>query len=64
MFTSIKTFFNDSYRELTQEITWPTFEELQTSATVVLVASFIFALMVGLVDVAFEKSMMWFYQSY
>jgi len=61
---SIKTFFSESYRELTQEITWPTFSELQSSATVVLVASLIFALMVGAVDVVFEKSMTWFYQSF
>ena len=40
-------FFKDSWHEVTQEVTWPKMGELQSSATLVLVASLIFALVVG-----------------
>jgi preprotein translocase subunit SecE len=47
--------------ELTQKTTWPTWEELQSSAIVVLVASLIIALMIFVVDSAFNKLFDLFY---
>lgn len=38
--------------------------ELQASSTLVLVASLIFALLVGLIDFAFENSLNLFYSSF
>lgn len=49
---SIKTYLQASYEELTTKVTWPTWKELQANATVVAVASFIIALIIGLMDVA------------
>lgn len=40
-------FFKDSWQEITQEVTWPSWGDLQSNATLVLVASIIFALVVG-----------------
>lgn len=43
-------FFKDSWNEITNEVTWPSWSSLQSSATLVLVASIIFALVVGGID--------------
>ena len=43
-------FFKESYEEMTQKVTWPTWGELQNSAVLVLVASFIIALVVFAMD--------------
>ena len=42
-------------------VTWPKFSFLQNSAVLVLVASLIFALFIGVVDLGFENIMTWFY---
>jgi preprotein translocase subunit SecE len=47
--------------ELTQKVTWPTWEELQSSAIVVLVASLLIALMIFLIDSVFTKLFDLFY---
>ena len=39
-------YVKESYIELTQKVTWPTWRELQSSAILVLVATIIIALMV------------------
>ena len=43
----------ESYTELVQKVTWPTWEELQSSAIVVSVAALIIALIVFLMDFIF-----------
>ncbi|MBE9603032.1 preprotein translocase subunit SecE [Pedobacter sp. MC2016-24] len=43
-------FFKESYEEMTQKVTWPTWGELQNSAVLVLIASFIIALVVFAMD--------------
>jgi len=45
-------FFKDSYIEVTEKVTWPTWPQLQSSAVIVLVASVIIALMVFVMDKA------------
>ena len=37
-------FFKDSYVEITEKVTWPTWSQLQSSAVIVLVASLLIAL--------------------
>jgi len=53
----IKNYVYECYVELTQKVTWPTWKELRSSAIVVLVASFIIALIVSLMDFAFSNVM-------
>ena len=45
-------FFKDSYVEITEKVTWPTWSQLQNSAVVVLVASVIIALVIFVMDKA------------
>lgn len=39
-------FFKESYEEITQKVSWPTWAQLQNHATVVLIASLIIAVVV------------------
>ena len=43
-------FIKESYEEMTQKVTWPTWGELQNSAVLVLVASFIIACVIFAMD--------------
>ncbi|TDS15967.1 preprotein translocase subunit SecE [Sphingobacterium paludis] len=45
-------FFKESYIEVTEKVTWPTWAQLQSSAVVVLVASILIALVVFVMDKA------------
>lgn len=57
-------FLKDSYTEMTENVSWSTFKELQQSSVLVLVASLIFAIVIGLVDVAFNESLKAFYDAF
>ncbi|MCM1249800.1 MAG: preprotein translocase subunit SecE [Alistipes sp.] len=50
-------YFKESYNELVNKVTWPTFRQLQSSTVVVMVASVIFALVVLAMDLSFENLM-------
>lgn len=50
MFNYVK----ESYNELVNKVTWPTFAQLQNSTIVVMVASVIFAIVVLAMDMSFE----------
>lgn len=58
----IKTYIHEAYTELKEKVTWPTSKELQSSAIVVLVASFIIALIVSLMDLVFSNVMQGIYK--
>ncbi|HLS38348.1 MAG TPA: preprotein translocase subunit SecE [Sphingobacterium bovisgrunnientis] len=49
---NVLDFFKESYQEVTEKVTWPTWSQLQNHAVVVLVASLIIALVVLLMDKA------------
>jgi preprotein translocase subunit SecE len=51
----------DSYDELMHKVSWPTWSELQNSAVVVSIASLIIALVVFLMDEAFQLLLKQFY---
>ena len=53
----IKLYIEESYKELTQKVTWPTWQELQSSAIVVMVASLIIAMLIFLMDSSFSNIM-------
>jgi preprotein translocase subunit SecE len=57
-------FFKESYDEMLHKVTWSKYSELQSSSVLVLVASLIFALLIGLIDLVFENSMSWFYNAF
>jgi preprotein translocase subunit SecE len=50
----IKGYIKESYTELVHKVTWPSWSDLQNSAIVVMIASFIIALMIYLMDIFFS----------
>ena len=54
MFKKITNYCKESYDELVHKVTWPTTKELSSSAVVVLTASLLIALVVFLMDSAFQ----------
>jgi preprotein translocase subunit SecE len=53
----IKGYFQESFTELVHKVTWPTWAELQNSATLVMVATLIIALIVAAMDFIFSRLM-------
>ncbi|MCT1529448.1 MULTISPECIES: preprotein translocase subunit SecE [Sphingobacterium] len=50
-------FIKDSYTEVTEKVTWPTWAQLQSHAIIVLVASIIIALVIFVMDKASSNVM-------
>jgi len=46
----ITTYFKESYNELLEKVTWPTWNQLQQSTVIVLVATVIITAMVWVMD--------------
>lgn len=57
----LKNYVLDSIDEIRNKVSWPKFNELQSSAILVLVASLIFALLIGVVDLGFKEALAMFY---
>ncbi|MCD6556757.1 MAG: preprotein translocase subunit SecE [Bacteroidales bacterium] len=53
----IKGYLKEAYTELVKKVTWPSWSELQNSAIVVMIASFIIAVVVYLMDISFSSIM-------
>jgi preprotein translocase subunit SecE len=53
----IRTYFEEAYNELVHKVSWPTWAELQNSAVVVMIASFIIAMIIFGMDTVFENIM-------
>jgi preprotein translocase subunit SecE len=58
----IVKYSKESYDELVNKVSWPTWNELQNSAIVVSIASLIIALVVFLMDISFENILNLFYK--
>ena len=54
MFKNLVNYCKESYDELVHKVSWPTRSELSSSAVVVLYASLLIALVVFLMDSAFQ----------
>ena len=48
----ITTYFKESYKELTEKVTWPNWTQLQQSTMIVLVATLVITALVSLMDAA------------
>ena len=55
-------YIKDSYKELVEKVSWPSFTQLQSSTIVVMVASLIFAMIVLVMDISFETVMQGIYK--
>jgi preprotein translocase subunit SecE len=60
--SKIRAYFEETTNELVHKTSWPTWQELQNSAIVVMVASVIIALLVWLMDTGFNYVMELAYQ--
>ncbi|MFO7258638.1 MAG: preprotein translocase subunit SecE [Bacteroidota bacterium] len=54
----------ESWDEVRNKVTWSKYSELQSSAILVLVASTIFALIIGAIDWVFNEALTWFYSEF
>jgi preprotein translocase subunit SecE len=53
----LTTYFKDSYTELVQKVTWPTWDQLQQSTMIVLGATLVITAMVGVMDLAASNAL-------
>ena len=60
---NVSEYIKESYIELTEKVTWPTWRELQSSAIVVLIATVIIALVVFGMDSVINFLLKSFYSS-
>ncbi len=56
-------YVKESYNELVNKVTWPSFAQLQSSTVVVMVASLLFAIVVLAMDLTFENLMALIYKT-
>ena len=54
-------YLKESYAEMTKKVTWPTWDKMQSSAIVVMVASAIFALVIFAIDFVIKTAMEFIY---
>ncbi|MFZ5431451.1 MAG: preprotein translocase subunit SecE [Bacteroidota bacterium] len=57
----LRVYVEEAFEELVHKVTWPTWKELQSSALVVMVASFIISLVIFVMDISFENIMEFIY---
>jgi preprotein translocase subunit SecE len=60
---NVVEFLKESYIEMTQKVSWPTWSELQNSAVIVLIASVIIAAIIAIMDKSLGSILELFYQS-
>jgi preprotein translocase subunit SecE len=59
--SKITSYVRDSYKELTEKVTWPTWPQLQQSTMIVLVATIVITLIVLAMDFVFGKGLTFIY---
>jgi len=57
----IATYFKESYKELTEKVTWPTWPQLQQSTMIVLVATLVITFIVMAMDFVAGKGLSFIY---
>ncbi len=57
----LNNYIVESWDEIKNKMTWSKYSELQSSAILVLVASTVFALVIGGIDWMFRSGLSWFY---
>ena len=60
----IGNYFAESWEEIKNKVSWSSYSELQGSAILVLVASTIFAIVIGAIDWVFKTGLEWFYREF
>ncbi|MFM8918302.1 MAG: preprotein translocase subunit SecE [Bacteroidota bacterium] len=60
--SKLSEYIKESYRELVEKVSWPTWEELQSSVIVVLVSTVIIGVVIFAMDMGFTGIMNLFYK--
>jgi len=58
----IGNYFRDSYKELLEKVTWPTWSQLQQSTVIVLVATLIITAVVWAMDLIAQSGLNFIYR--
>jgi preprotein translocase subunit SecE len=61
---SVVSFIKGSIEELRQNVTWTKYSELQSNSFLVIVASIVFAAVIGVINFGFDFVLKWFYQAF
>ena len=59
----VSAYIKDSYRELVEKVTWPTWAQLQQSTTIVLAATALITFLVWIMDAAISRILQAFYST-
>jgi preprotein translocase subunit SecE len=57
----VSAYFKDSYRELLEKVTWPTWQQLQQSTMIVLIATIIITAIIWVMDLGIASGLQFFY---
>ena len=60
----IAIYFKESYKELTEKVTWPNWDQLQQSTMIVLVATLVITAIVYLMDIAVGGALKFLYNQF
>jgi len=60
--TKVANYFRDSYKELLEKVTWPTWTQLQQSTVIVLVATVIITAVVWAMDLVAQSGLNFIYR--
>lgn len=58
----LKEYFKLSTDELVNKVSWPTWEDLQESTIIVMIASLLIALVIYVIDIVSSSALGFFYQ--
>jgi preprotein translocase subunit SecE len=58
----VSNYFRDSYKELLEKVTWPTWQQLQQSTMIVLGATLVITALVALMDFVAAGSLNFIYK--
>ena len=57
----ITTYFRESFKELTEKVSWPTWAQLQQSTMIVLAATLVITAIVSVMDFTAGGALKWIY---
>ena len=60
----IAIYFKESYKELTEKVTWPNWDQLQQSTMIVLVATMVITAVVWLMDFGIAGALKFLYNQF
>ena len=59
--TKVTNYFKESYRELTEKVTWPTWNQLQQSTMIVIIATLLITAMISVMDLGINSALKFIY---